>query len=250
MSEQEYTEGGDPVYRHEDKGEREWTAPPISDIDQINLIEQHIEKYLGKIDNVFHEVLSDTIHIDVHVIPPTPERNIYTLITTGMSDLPMNMPDDDPDADEFKYAELLICLPPDWPFSKKDLEIIDGQDYAWPIHTLKFLARLPHVYNTFLAIGHTIPNGEPAEPIAEGVDFTGFIIIPPMLVSEDFYQLKISEDKTINFYAICPVYQQEMDLKLKKGADALFELFEQNRVSELVDVNRPCVVKKSRWKFF
>lgn len=29
-------------------------------------ISAHIEKHLGKITHVFHEVLSDQVHIDVH----------------------------------------------------------------------------------------------------------------------------------------------------------------------------------------
>ncbi len=250
MSEQEYSESGAPVYRYGDKAESKFTIPVHVDEKQTAMIEKHIEKYIGKIENVFHEVVSDTVHIDINVIPPTPERNVYTLITTGMSDLPMTVDEEDPAGDELRYAELMICLPPDWPIDTSDLSVKSDHEHTWPVQVLKFLARFPHTYDTYLAMGHTIPNGDPAEAIADNVDFTGFILIPPMLVSEEFSQLEISEDKVINFYGICPVYQEEMNLKLKKGADKLFDLFEQNRVSELVDIERPCVVKKSRWKFF
>lgn len=54
-------------------------------------IEAHIERHVGKISMVFHEVLSDIVHIDIHQIPPTDDRPYWTLVTSGMSDLPMSV---------------------------------------------------------------------------------------------------------------------------------------------------------------
>jgi hypothetical protein len=46
-----------------------------------------------------------------------------------------------------------------------------------------------------------------------------------------------------------PLYQEEMDLKLKKGSEALFKLMVAQKVNELVDIKRKNVAKKTRWLF-
>lgn len=40
--------------------------PATGDGENIDAISNHIEKYIGKIDCVFHEIISDKVHIDVH----------------------------------------------------------------------------------------------------------------------------------------------------------------------------------------
>jgi len=69
-------------------------------------------------------------------------------------------------------------------------------------------------------------------------------------VSTDFWSLKIRPDKTIRFFALYPLYRGEMELKLKKGAEHMEELFEKNKITELVNVVRPDLSAKPRWKFW
>ena len=68
---------------------------------------------------VFHELISDQVHIDLHWVKPTAERPFHTLVTSGMSNLPMTTP---PGAEEVRYAELSICLPADWKLSEEDFK--------------------------------------------------------------------------------------------------------------------------------
>lgn len=77
---------GAPIFRYID-GEKEWEAPQGEEC--IEEISEHIERHIGEICMVFHEVISDTVHIDVHHIKPTEERPFHTLVTSGMSDLQM-----------------------------------------------------------------------------------------------------------------------------------------------------------------
>ncbi|AJS59305.1 hypothetical protein UB51_13440 [Paenibacillus sp. IHBB 10380] len=44
-------------------------------------ISKHVEKYIGEIDGVFHEIISDLVHIDILIVKPTKKRNYYTLVT-------------------------------------------------------------------------------------------------------------------------------------------------------------------------
>jgi len=227
----EYSGSGAPILRHEDI-ERDWRPATHAEDEWLERIEAHADRYLGEAQSVFHELLSDTVHIDVHVVRPTPERNYYTLYTTGMSALPMQTPED---ATDYTYAELMICLPPDWPLLGEQLE---ESDYYWPIGWLKTLARLPHDYNTWLGWGHTIPHGDPAMPIAEHTDMCAFMILPPLQVDEEFLTLDMEDGRQVHFYAVLPIYLEELEHKLEHGMDALLDKFEEYEVDEIFDPNR------------
>ena len=234
----ENSESGAPIYQHEHR-ERDF-EPAHGDSENIERISDHIEKYIGPVANVFHELVSDLVHIDVHVVEPTTERPFYTLITSGMSDKPMSAPEE---IAELSYSELMIALPPDWPLTEEAFK--DEANY-WPIRVLKQLARFPHEYQTWLWAMHTVPNGNPPEPFASNTAMTGSILLPPLTAPSEFYELVIDDQKTIHFHCIVPLHDDEMELKLKSGGEALFDGFDAHQVSELLDPGRPSTVKKKR----
>ena len=49
-------------------------------------------------------------------------------------------------------------------------------------------------------------------------------------------------DHTVTFIAVYPLYEDETNLKLTEGADALTERLEAASVTELLDPTRPSVV--------
>lgn len=71
-----------------------------------------------------------------------------------------------------------------------------------------------------------------------------------MTVSTEFWRLPVSVEKEIHFFALFPIYQEETDLKLKKGADELFARFEKSKITELLDIRRRNVAKKEWWRLF
>jgi hypothetical protein len=210
----------------------------------IKEIEQHIAIHLGKVESVLHELASDFVHVDIHVIAPTAERPYYTLVTSGMSDLPMSAPKNE---SSHRYAELMLCLPSNWQMAGNNWR---APENYWPIRWLKYLARFPHQYKTFLWDRHTIPNGDPAEPFASNTKMNCMLLAKPMTVSTGFWQLKISEEKTIHFFSLLPLYQDEIDFKLKKGANELLKRFEKAKYTELIDLNRRSVAAKAWWEIF
>jgi predicted Zn finger-like uncharacterized protein len=229
----EYSEAGTPIYRHTAR-QKEFT-PVAGDANSIEAISNHIEAHLGPVAGVFHEIVSDLVHIDVHLVGPTPERPFHTLVTSGMSDLPMTVPEG---AEDFRFAELLICLPEEWPLTQEAFE--DEQHY-WPVRLLKTLARLPHEYDTWLGWGHTVPNGDPARPFAPGTDLCCGLLLQPLLIPDDFVELTMPDGRVVHFLALVPLYREEMEFKLKHGTEALLERFEAAEVCELLDVHRPNV---------
>lgn len=239
----EVSPAGSPMLRHEPRM-RDFEVA-TGDEESMKHIEAHIEEHLGEIDMVWHEMISDLVHIDVHQIPPSDDRPFWTLVTTGMSDRPMTVPEG---AEEYTFAELMICLPPDWQMSE---EAFNDEANYWPVRLLKVLARLPHEYETWLGPGHTIPNGgEEDVPYADNTEFTCAMILPPLaLAPPEFAQLDLG-DRIINFYGVWVLYPNEVNYKLNKGLDPLLDKLEAGQVTEMVDLLRDDTCEKKGWKFW
>ena len=226
---------GAPIFRYTD-GEKEWESPQGEEC--IEEISDHIERHIGNIDMVFHEIISDAVHIDVHHVKPSKERPFHTLVTSGMSDLPMKVPDG---VESAKYMELMITLPEHW---QVDSESFKEEQWYWPVRQLKFLARFPHKYDTWLGLGHTMPNGNPAKPFADNTLLSGIIILPSVNTSSDFSSLVITEDKVIEFFSVVPLYEEEMSLKLRNGSNALLDKFDRHGINEVISDHRKNDCKK------
>lgn len=212
------------------------------DIDYVDAIVQHIAGHIGPVTNVFQEIKSDAVRVDLLVVAPDEARPFATLVTCGMSEFPMRVPLENPDdlalIPELRYAELLLALPPDWPLTP---EAFRDESKYWPLRWLKMLARLPHQMDGWLGIGHTVPNGDPPRPLGPGISYSGWLIDEPVLLPREVQKLRVG-DRTINFYTAVPLHEAEMDLKLREGGGALARLLDRDKVSELIDVNRPSVV--------
>jgi hypothetical protein len=204
--------------------------------DNLEAVENHIATYLGEPASVFHEMVSTTVHIDVHIVPATPERPWISLVTSGMSDLPMTVPEG---AEDWRFAELMIRLPENWPLGQEDFK--DERNY-WPVRWLKQLARFPHEFESWLSYGHSIPNGDPPEAIAPGVPFAGMILSPPWLGGEAFSTLFLGDGTPVRFWSLIPLHPSEIDFKLRHGSEELFSRLAAAGASDLVDVQRPPVV--------
>ena len=241
MPEEESSELKSTVYRYDARQTPFELA--FGDGSSIEEIDAHIETYLGPVEMVYHEIISDLVHIDVHHVAPRPGRLYHTLITSGMSDKPMTTP---PPAFPHRYAELMICLPYTWKLSEAAFR--DEVNY-WPVRLLKRLARFPHEYQTWLGWGHTVPNGDPMEPFTPETKLSCALLSPSILAGPDFFELTVSPEKTIRFFCIWPLYAEETDFKLKHGTEALAEKFKKNGITEIVDLRRKNVCKSALWPF-
>lgn len=197
--------------------------------DEMQAVENHIEKYFGKFENVFHEIISLDVHIDICIIPPSNERKYYTLVTMGMGSYQMNVPEEMKE-DNIDRAELLITLPADWEIGSSD------EKWYWPFRLLKMLAHLPHETYSWLGWGHSI---DYQEPYAENTGLCSSILIDPQ-INDDCDTCKLPNGSIVNFYQIIPLYKNELLYKINYGADALFDKMEN--VSFIVDVDRECVI--------
>ncbi|WP_199120102.1 suppressor of fused domain protein [Pedobacter sp. ASV28] len=246
MTQQEKSESGIPIYRYHNLKPKNLQLS-TRDVQTIEQVSNHIEKHLGQIDSVFHEIISDLVHIDVHWVKPSSKFPFHILVTSGMSDRPMTVPKG---LEAHKYAEICILLPLDWNIDIDNYQFMheafkDENNY-WPIRWLKTIARFPHEYDTWISWGHTIPNGENAALFAEGTKLGCMVLYPALSLPQDFFELNLEEEKIINFYCLYPLYPEEMELKLRKGSEALLNKFEEFGVSDIIAVNRPNTCSKRK----
>jgi hypothetical protein len=226
---------GSGVVRHTAR-ERAWEPAGGGEADTTEAIDRHIQRHFGPITFVWHELVSDLVHIDVHVVEPSPARPYFTLVTSGMSDRPMTVP---ADAGSSPYAELIMCLPADWPMTG---EAFRDENAYWPIRLLKMVARLPHEYDTWIAAWHSVPNGDPAEPYAPDTPFVGVLVAPMIKCGSDAHTITTDAGKQISLLALVPLHPAEVRLKLTDGTDALINALDRVTASEVFDPTRPSSV--------
>ena len=73
---------------------RKNSAPEVYTEEEMSAIEQHIKNTFGEFENVFHELVSPDIHVDICVVPPSEKQDYYTLVTMGMGAHRMNVPEE------------------------------------------------------------------------------------------------------------------------------------------------------------
>ena len=189
-------------------------VPEVYTEEEMEAVEGHIQQYFGKVENVFHELVSPDIHVDICMVPPTEERDYCTLVTMGMGAHRMNVPEE---LVEYKLerAELAIALPADW---KLDQESMKDEKWYWPIRLLKSLARLPIASDTWLGFGHTMDN---KENFAENTKLCAAILTGPQSTEEGGEVCTLPGGEEVNFYQVIPLYEDELDYKLEHDTDAL-----------------------------
>ena len=212
-------------------------APPSPDVahaDDERLV-AHITRTIAAPSTVLHELVSDRVHIDLHLVPPGKNRAYTVVVTSGMSARPMTVSGID-DPARWRHAELCVLLPPDW---KLDEASLDDERWYWPLRLLKKLARLPHSYAAWLGWGHSIPNGDPARPYAPGTELAGALLVPPIWLDGMF---ELAGEPPMHVFQVLPITAAEMDLKMAEGADALLRAMEDELGDDAfgpIDPQRP-----------
>jgi hypothetical protein len=196
---------------------------------------EHIAAHLGAPAMFFHDTVADPVQVDIHVIPAGPQYPYLRLVTSGMSQRAMTVPEGAP-----PYAELMMSLPADW---KLDEESVKDERWYWPVALLRHLAHYPHQQATWLGLGHSVPNGSPAKPYASGVKYTGAILLPPVSAPEPFHSVTV-DGKDVYFHCVVPLYQEELDLARRRGFPELLDKFNDKNVTDVVVPDRVNTAKK------
>lgn len=203
----------------------------------LQQIRSHVERYIGRIDRVFAgDPAQGTA--DVLYVRPVNSRPYHTLVTAGMSTVAMPVP---PDVNASHRLELMMTLPEGWNPS--------DESSHWPTRLLQSLSKLPREREGWLGWGHTVPNGDPPQPLAPHTELCGVIIAPSLLVPVAFYELDI-DGQRVAFYGVIPLYREELELHARAGMAALLERLLHKDINDVVDLQRKNVAKKKRFGFF
>lgn len=202
---------------------------------EIEAVEAHIAKYFGEFENVLHEIVSPDIHVDICMIPPSQERNYYTLVTMGMGAHRMNVPESLKEY-ALERAELMVSLPPDWKF---DQESMADERWYWPVRMLKMSARLPGEQDSWLGWGHTLQLGK-GETYADNTKLCAIMLVGQQ-AGEDGNVCELPGGEKVNFYQVIPLYQEEVDFKLENDGETLLK--RMKGINFVVDINRRNVME-------
>ena len=219
--------GGSRYVRHAD----ERAAPAVPGFSTLPFVERREAVYrrlFGPAVAVDDDQFPGTVpHIDVYVHEPGHQgRPFWTLVTGGMSDLPMTLPADAPPGVPVR-AEVVLYLPADAP---------PGPEYAG---FLRVCGRFVYDHRTALGPGHTFANGQPPRPIFDDAGFTAVLFLDPLFAPDNELPGHLALDgDPVHLLWVVPLTPAEHRLKLEKGTGALLDLFDRVRHPVAFDRHR------------
>jgi hypothetical protein len=184
-------------------------------------IATHLEQSVGPLGPVWQELVSERIHIDVHVVPPGAGHEYVLLVTSGMSARPMTVPAGVARRREREHAELLLRLPADWPLAVAAAHGAADEAGAWPVRLLRELARVPHERGGWLTAGHSVALDDLPEPYA------GVVLIAPAFLGD---AASIPGEPPVALLQCLPVTAEELEFQRSQGVTRLVASLDPRRV--------------------
>ena len=195
-----------------------------------DVILEHVTRSFGPIKNTISETIPGSrVSVNVHLIPPSMNNDFVTLVTTGMSDEPMEYSDKE---SMFKYAELLLKLPSSWLVEEENMK---DQSYYWPLGWLRKVAHIPHIYEGWIDEGVILPNGEPPQPFASNTKLSSIMVCRSQ---ESGLNNVLTKQGNIHIYTLVPIYEEERNLALEKGHEYLLKRMSEKGISDVLELDR------------
>lgn len=201
---------------------------PPATLDFIAQREAVYERLFGPYALVYDDANPISVpHIDVYVHEPGHGgRDYYTLVTGGMSDRAMPVPADAP-PELPRRTELVFYLPGD--------EAPRREFVAF----LRQAARFVYDFDTWLTWGHTIPNGDPPQPIFAGSQFVSMLFLFPLIEPDRaLADHLVLQGDPVGFLWPIPLTAAEQNYVHQFGTRALEEKFNEARLPFVFDEHR------------
>ena len=176
------------------------------------------EQHLGQSQTI-HSLLSEPIHVHVHMFEPRPTTPLSIWITNGLSENLMDAPTPAGLSVNERRIELLLYTD-----ATKESEF--GR--AWPLNVLRNVAKVPldrkTWFNTYLAA----PLSKPPAPIVPGSSLTIPFFLPPLYENEAFQAgLTCNDGERVSFLWLDFITTAEFEFLLRNGLQALLSLFNE-----------------------
>jgi hypothetical protein len=186
----------------------------------IKVREEAYERAFGTQAQILHSTDRKAPHIDLYVFPPDGQRDFVAVLTGGMSDLPMTVPDG---SAATAHIELLLGI---------------GQHQHWATNLLKLAADYPFGQGTFYEAHHTVPFGG---EIGDGSSLSAFLLVRPRFLPEVLATFECG-GKRIGFLQAVPITTVEHQFAVTEGSDKLEALLDKHGHLVTRDPNRQSVV--------
>lgn len=199
-------------------------------------MQAHLERGLGPSSGRIFEIIPDGMRLDIMVFPPRDARKDWVFVTAGMGarEMPGLRPED---RAGFARAELMLTLG-DAQARAATGDTPGDADWA-PIKMLKSLARWPHTSGMFVHATQTVDISAFRIGFGMPENFNAVMFLPPPSFDGDLFRVPLSNGQTLNVYCPVPLYPGELQVKLDKGVDALFDILDPTGVCERFDPKRP-----------
>lgn len=190
----------------------------------LDIREAHYQRFFGPLtEKVMHSTDVKPVHVDIYQFAPTTERQFWTLITGGMSDIQQIGPEDCAEH-QAPRAEILMYVP---------------SPQGWMFNVLKALAEMPFDDDTYLHWWHTIPNGMPMT--AKPSLLTSYFFMPPYFEDEQFGGLQLDGD-AVDFLWMVPITEAEREFAVAHGSQALENRMRDANLAHVLDESRKSIV--------
>lgn len=199
--------------------------------EELNAVKHYIANTFGPVTQMFYDGDQNGTCIDIAVTEPGLKHGFYTLTTVGMGAHRMNVQEILQERNQ-AFAELVICLPPDWDLMRD----------SWPFHMLKETARFPFAAarRNGLGIGSRYHG-----TMMTDSGFYGVLVAPiPASVCKTPL-LMLPDGRIVNFYLLLPLFEEEW--KYIATDDDFFEFLHRYMKcgnSIVIDPNRASCVSE------
>ena len=192
-------------------------------------VRAHLELHLGPAVATLDATCVELPDLALLVFAPPAEEpdEPWTVATLGMSARPMTLPAELVGKVPAR-AELLLRVP-------TDPRTGAASDLPWPLAWQRAIARLPHAAGSWLGHYHTVPNGDPPQPLVAGTGLAGFMLVPPPGLADG---ADLSDG--VAFYGLLALHASEL-VEAQRAAPALLARLIAADVDDVLELDRPAI---------
>lgn len=172
------------------------------------------------------------------VLVYVPAKNCTLLLTNGLSTYKMPVHEKEVGNE---HNELYFCLPSYW-----DINAKDSLTMNWVFDWINRLATFVVEKNTWFGHGHTMPCGKDKKELSPTMKQNHFFLSRPIYLKDELIPIELPDYK-VQFLAIIPVFEKEVEYKLHRGTLKFMDKLNTQGVSEKLDDYRGSVLK-SKWR--
>lgn len=167
-----------------------------------------------------------------------PKKHCTLLVTTGLSNYKMPVHEKEVGNE---HNELYFCLPSYWDVNATELATMN-----WVFEWINRLAHFVVEKNTWFGHGHTMPCGKDKKELSPTMKQNHFFLSRPIYLKDELLPIELP-DYTVQFLAIIPVFEKEVEYKLHRGTHKFMDKLNTQGVNEKLDDYRGSVLK-SKWR--